>query len=88
MAASHIPAKVTAVSKQSKLQDDWHPLGTLLTIQELAERLTVRWAASALGGCAAMAHRQSASELRSDGILARSMNGSTSAVNHAGRPGD
>jgi hypothetical protein len=41
-----------------------------------------------LGAYAAMAHRQSASELRSDGILARSTNGSTSAVNHAGRPGD
>jgi predicted DNA-binding transcriptional regulator AlpA len=41
MAASRISAKVTAVSKQSKPQDDRHPLGTLLTIQELAERLTV-----------------------------------------------
>jgi predicted DNA-binding transcriptional regulator AlpA len=41
MAASQIPAKVTAVSKQSKPQGDRHPLGTLLTIQELAERLTV-----------------------------------------------
>jgi hypothetical protein len=41
-----------------------------------------------LGACAAMAHRQSASELRSDGILARSTNGSTSGVNHAGKQGD
>jgi predicted DNA-binding transcriptional regulator AlpA len=41
MAASQIPAKATAVSKQSKPQDDMHRLGTLLTIQELAERLTV-----------------------------------------------
>lgn len=41
MAASHISAKVTAVSKQSKPEDDRHPLGTLLTIQELADRLTV-----------------------------------------------
>ena len=41
MAASQVPAKVTAVSKQAKPHDDRHPLGTLLTIQELADRLTV-----------------------------------------------
>lgn len=41
MAASQIPAKATAVSKQSKPQEVRHPLGTLLTIQELADRLTV-----------------------------------------------
>jgi predicted DNA-binding transcriptional regulator AlpA len=41
MAASRIPVKTTAVSKQSKPQEDRHPLGTLLTIQELADRLTV-----------------------------------------------
>ncbi|GAB5004185.1 hypothetical protein MAHJHV63_24480 [Mycobacterium avium subsp. hominissuis] len=41
MAASQRPVKATAVSKQSKPKDDLHPLGTLLTIQELAERLTV-----------------------------------------------
>jgi predicted DNA-binding transcriptional regulator AlpA len=41
MAASHIPPKVAAVSKQSQPHADTHPLGTLLTIQDLAERLTV-----------------------------------------------
>jgi predicted DNA-binding transcriptional regulator AlpA len=41
MAPSQIPAKVLADSKQSKPQADTHQLGTLLTIQELAERLTV-----------------------------------------------
>ena len=41
MAPSQIPAKVLADSKQPKPQADTHKLGTLLTIQELAERLTV-----------------------------------------------
>jgi predicted DNA-binding transcriptional regulator AlpA len=41
MVASQIPVKVAAVSKQSTPQDDRHPLGTLLTIHELAERLTI-----------------------------------------------
>ncbi|WP_082993280.1 helix-turn-helix domain-containing protein [Mycobacterium sp. 1245111.1] len=41
MAASQIRAKVLAVPKQPESQADTHQLGTLLTIQELAERLTV-----------------------------------------------
>ncbi len=41
MAASQIPAKVLAFSKQPKPRADTHQLGTLLTIRELAERLTV-----------------------------------------------
>jgi excisionase family DNA binding protein len=41
MGASGISAKATSVSKHAKPQCDTHPLGTLLTIQELAERLTV-----------------------------------------------
>ena len=41
MAATRTPAKVSEVSKKSKPQADTHQLGTLLTIQELADRLTV-----------------------------------------------
>jgi predicted DNA-binding transcriptional regulator AlpA len=42
MAASHIPEKVTRVPGHSKLPlDGKHSPGELLTIQELAERLTV-----------------------------------------------
>jgi excisionase family DNA binding protein len=41
MAASQTPEEVTRVSGPSKLLDGKHSPGELLTIQELAERLTV-----------------------------------------------
>jgi predicted DNA-binding transcriptional regulator AlpA len=41
MAVSHMPEKVTRVSGPSKPLDGKHSPGELLTIQELAERLTV-----------------------------------------------
>ena len=41
MAASQVPEKVTRVSGPSKLLDGKQSPGELLTIQELAERLTV-----------------------------------------------
>ena len=41
MAVSQVPEKVTRVSGPSKSVDGKHSPGELLTIQELAERLTV-----------------------------------------------
>jgi excisionase family DNA binding protein len=41
MAVSQVPEKVTRVSSPSKSLDGKHSPGELLTIQELAERLTV-----------------------------------------------